>query len=361
MTWNEQSPFADLFNASSSVPKMQLRVGERTQGIIIHLSRDTAFLSLDAKNEAMIPISELENPAIGQIIEATVSSFEDQIWLTLKGQKSAGPTGSLVEGKVTAANSGGVEVDLAGQKAFCPIGQLDIGYIEDPSQFIGKTLSFLVSQSSAKRLTLNRKALLLKDRQEKTKELLETLALGQRLELPVSRVADFGVFVDFGHGIEGLVPQSEIGYGKVSVGDRVLAEIIRIEPDPKRPGQARISLSLKAALPNPFEVYGNQLLSGAALVGTVSKIEGYGAFVTLFPGVDGLVHISELSQKRIRHPDEVVKLGDTVAVRILEADSSTKRISLTLKESDAENSAGAPMNSTKSLGTLGDLMIKSIA
>ncbi|MEI6805187.1 MAG: S1 RNA-binding domain-containing protein [Myxococcaceae bacterium] len=367
MTWNENSEFAALFNASSEVPKLRIKIGDKLRGKIIHISKDTVFLALDAKNEAMIALSELVNPEIGQIVEATVDSMDDQIWLTQKGRKTAGPSGSLVEGKVVGVNAGGVEVEISGQKAFCPIAQLDLNYIEDANQFMGKTLSFLITQSTGKQITLNRKVLLQKEKAEKTRELLSTLQVGDRVEVPVSKIADFGVFVDLGGGVEGLIPQSELGFGKVAIGDKLIAQILKIEPDPKRQGQMRISLSLKAALPDPFELYGAQLVTGAQVEGTVARLETYGAFVSLFPGLDGLIHISELSTKRIKHPEEVVKIGDRVTVRIMEADPVTKRVSLSLRDPEAvsepqETQKPAPKASaSKSLGTFGDLMNKSKA
>lgn len=361
MTWNENSEFAALFNASSEVPKLRIKLGDKLRGKIIHISKDTAFLALDAKNEAMIPVSELTNPEVGQMVEGTVESMDDQIWLTTKGRKTAGPSGTLVEGKVVSVNAGGVEVEIGDQKGFCPISQLDLNYIEDANKFLGKTLSFMITQSAGKQITLNRKVLLQKEKSERTRELLATLQIGERVEVPVSKIADFGVFVDLGGGVEGLIPQSELGFGKVAVGDKLVAQIMKIEPDPKRHGQMRISLSLKAALPNPFELYGAQLVTGAQIDGTVARLETYGAFVSLFPGLDGLIHISELSTKRIKHPDEVVKIGDKVTVRILEADPVTKRVSLSLREPDSapaeETHKPAPKASHgKSLGTLGDLM-----
>ncbi|MES2504171.1 MAG: S1 RNA-binding domain-containing protein [Myxococcota bacterium] len=364
MTWNENSDFASLLNASEDVQRLELQPGDKVRGKIIHLSKDTAFVALSAKNEAMISLTELTNPEIGQVVEATVASMDDQIWLTKKGSKAAGPSGTLVEGKVVSVNGGGVEVDIAGQKAFCPMGQLDINYIEDPKQFIGQTLSFIVTQSNGKQITLNRKSLMQKERAEKTRELLSKLQVGDKVEVPVSRIADFGVFVNLDSGIEGLIPQSELGFGKLTVGDKVVAQIMKIEPDHKRHGQMRISLSLKAALPNPFETYGASLVTGAQLEGTVARLEQYGAFVSLFPGLDGLIHISEFSAKRIRHPEEVVKVGDKVTVRILEADPVTKRVSLTLREPGSESEQVAPEqpshkpSQVKSLGTLGDLMKK---
>ncbi len=363
MTWNENSEFAALFNASSEVPRLRIKIGDKLRGKIIHISKDTAFLALDAKNEAMIPLAELTNPEIGQVIEATVDSMDDQIWLTQKGRKTAGPSGSLVEGKVVGVNAGGVEVDISGQKAFCPIGQLDLNYIENANQFLGKTLSFLITQSTGKQITLNRKVLLQKEKAEKTRELLATLQVGERVEVPVSKIADFGVFVDLGGGVEGLIPQSELGFGRVAVGNKLVAQIMKIEPDPKRHGQMRISLSLKAALPDPFETYGAQLVSGAQIEGTIARLESYGAFVSLFPGLDGLIHISELSTKRIKHPEEIVKMGDHVTVRILEADPVTKRVSLSLREPDSvPEEAPKPTpkaHASKNLGTFGDLMSKS--
>jgi small subunit ribosomal protein S1 len=363
MTSHDSSDFAALLEASEQPKRLQLQEGDRVRGRIIHISKDTAFVALDAKHEAMISLGELKSPEIGQVIEANVASCEDQIWLTTKGGKTPGPSGAIVEGKITAVNSGGVEVDVGGQKAFCPIGQLDLAYIEDPKTFLGRTLSFVVAQSTGKQMTLNRKILLQRERAEKTRELLSTLSVGDKVEVPATRVADFGVFVDLGGGFEGLIPQSEVGFGKISVGDRLVAQIMRIEPDTKRAGQMRVSLSLKAALPNPFETHAPELSAGSQITGTVARLESYGAFVSLFPGLDGLIHVSELSNKRIKHPDEVVKIGDQVTVRILDADPVNRRVSLTLKEpgSSSEQPAAPPAqkSSTKSLGTLGDLMRKA--
>lgn len=356
MTAHDTSDFATLLDTFGTTKRLQLAEGDRVRGKIIHLSKDTAFVALDANHEAMIPLSELKSPEVGQPLEASVASCEDQIWLTLKGSKTPGPSGAIVEGKITAVNSGGVEVDIGGQKGFCPIGQLDLSYIEDPKIYLGRTLSFLVTQSTGKQLSLNRKTLLQRERAEKTRELLATLSVGDKVEVPATRVADFGVFVDLGGGFEGLIPQSEVGFGKITVGDRLVAQIMRIEPDAKRPGQMRVSLSLKAALPNPFETHAAELATGSQITGTVARIEAYGAFVSLFPGLDGLIHVSELSNKRVKHPDEVVKIGDQVTVRILDTDPVNRRVSLTLKEPGI---AAEQTSVSKNLGTLGDLMRKA--
>ncbi|MBL4819007.1 MAG: S1 RNA-binding domain-containing protein [Deltaproteobacteria bacterium] len=358
MKSNERSEFEAFLDATGPVKRLSLEVGDKVSAKIVHLSKDTAFLALDAQNEAMIPLVDLEEPEVGKTIEASVASVGDQIWLTVKGTKNAGDVGSLVEGKVTNARSGGVEVDVGGQRAFCPIGQLDIGYVEDPKEFVGRTLSFIVSQSTAKNLTLNRKSLLQKQRAEKMREILANLKVGDQVDVPVSRTAEFGVFVDLGGGVEGLIPQSELGFGKISVGDKVTAQVMKIEPDYKRPGQMRIVLSLRAAFPDPFETYASQLVPGAQIEGIVARLENYGAFVSLFPGLDGLIHISELSTKRIKHPDQIVKAGDKVNARILDVDPVSKRVALSLKDPDADAAGKAipKMESERSLGSLGDLM-----
>ncbi len=353
--WDESGDFAQMLEEGGPIESLRLQVGQRVSAKLIHRAKDTAFFALGKKQEAFMLASELldENGEMkvhpGDVVDAYVVSLENGIELSKKAGRNmldvsalegAQSSGIPVEGKVLSVNQGGLEVALAGVRAFCPIGQADIHYVEDPSQLVGKTLAFLVKQvqNGGRNVVLSRRALLERERGEASRRTLATLNVGDRVTGQVSRTMPFGAFVDLG-GIEGLIPMSELSFGHrasveevVHVGDQVTVDVRSIEPDPKREGQMRISLSLKSAMPNPWDTYGHELVPGASLEGKVARLEGFGAFVELFPGIDGMIHVSELSEQRVRHPSEVLKIGDAITVRVLEVDPEKRRIALSLRE-----------------------------
>lgn len=369
--WDDSGDFGAMLDEEAPMKKLDIEVGSRVKGRLIYMSKETAFFALSLKHEGIMPMAELKDKndqptvKIGDVISVYVVAIDDAIHLSKKISKLGADLSTLeeaknnnipIEGKIVAVNSGGVEVEMAGIKAFCPIGQVDIHFVEDPSTLVGQTLAFLVKQISGngRNVVLNRRALLEKERKESAKERLANLEVGQQVTGKIVRLADFGAFVDL-NGIDGLIPLSELGFGhntrvdeRVSIGDLVTVEVMRIEPDPKREGQMRISLSLKAAMPDPFETYGQYLVAGASLEGKVARLETFGAFIELFDGVDGLIHISELSEQRVRHPSEVLNIGDPVTVRVLDVDMPKRRISLSLRENvqrQAQN--GASTSTTK--------------
>lgn len=352
--WDDSGDFAAMLDEAAPVQKLNIEVGKRVRARVIHISKDNVFFSLGQKHEGAMSLGELidahgvSTVKVGDYLDVFVVGIDETIHLSKKVGRFAADLGMLedaranqipVEGKITSVNTGGVEVSLAGARAFCPIGQVDINFVEDPSSLIGKTMTFIVKQISngGRNIVLSRRALLERERGEKAKERLATLQVGDRVNGVITRVADFGAFADLG-GIDGLIPVSELGFGhgsvqdRVKIGDAVTVDVLRIEPDPKRPGQLRISLSLKAALPDPFEAYSQYLVAGASLEGRVARLETFGAFIELFPGIDGLIHISELSEQRVRHPEEVLKAGEPVTVRVIEFDPTKRRVSLSLRE-----------------------------
>jgi small subunit ribosomal protein S1 len=247
-----------------------------------------------------------------------------------------------IEGTVSGVNKGGLEVTIGGARGFCPMGQADIEFVEDPQEFVGKTFEFIIKdvKENGRNVVVSRRALLEARRREQAKELLRDLEVGQRRKVRVSRVLSFGAFVDLG-GIDGLIPISQLGYGNVesvedvlTQGDEIEVEVMRIEEDPEHPGKPRIALSLKATLPDPFVARADDFREGTTLEGKVVRIQPFGAFVELFPGVQGLLHISEMAERRIRHPSDVVAEGQAVTVRVLGIDPAKQRISLSLRESE---------------------------
>lgn len=353
--WDESGDFESMLDAAGPIARLDINVGDRVRSRLIHVAGETAFFSLGARHEGSMPLNELRRESgeyicqVGDEIDTYVVGLTNGILLSTKVGKNMADLGMLeearnshlpVEGTITGVNAGGYDVAIGGARGFCPLGQIDIEFIEDPKTLIGRSLTFLVAKVSegGRNIVLNRRRLLEKERKHKQDEILKTLKVGDRVQGKVTRLADFGAFVDLG-GIDGLIPMSELGFSRVQsasdrvqVGDLVTADVLRIEPDKKREGQMRISLSLKSAMPDPFETHRNDIIPGQTLEGKVARLETFGAFIELFDGVDGLIHISELSEQRVKHPSEVLNIGDPVTVRVLDVDFEKRRVSLSLRE-----------------------------
>lgn len=356
--------FAAMLDAAGPIETVRLGIGDAVQAELIHVGSDTAFFALGSNQEGVMALAELldgdgnltANP--GDSIKAFVVNLRGGITLSKKIGRHGADTDMLeqakesgipVEGKVEKLNNGGFEVTVAGARAFCPIGQIAIGFVEDGSSFVGQTLTFAVTEVSegGRRVVVSRRRLLEAERAEKREATMAKLEVGLAVTGTISRLADFGAFVDLG-GVDGLIPISELSYARVGhpsevvkEGQEVRVEVLRIEDNPKRPNEKRIALSLKKASTDPWVSAPDTYSIGQSFDGTVNRVADFGAFVELEPGVDGLVHISQLSHERVRHPSDVVSVGDKVSVRVLDLDPSARRISLTLKAQRDEPAKGA--------------------
>ena len=366
--------FAAMLAATGPIDRVDMRVGDRVRATCVHIGTDSAFFELSRTQEAHAPTAEFLDEEghlklhVGDKIDAYVVGLGEGILLSTKLGKDqidvgmleqARATGMPVQGTVTGVNKGGIEVSLSGSaRGFCPLGQIDAGFVDDPASLIGKTLEFLVREvkENGRNVVLSRRALVEKSRKESAEKLLRTLAVGQQVKGTVVRLQPFGAFVDMG-GLDGLIPLSELGWGHVkepgevlSVGDLVTVEIRKIDFDTARAGLPKIGLSLKAAQEDPFIANADKLTRGAVLTGTVRKLEAYGAFVELWPGVSGLLHVSEIADRRIAHPRDVLELDESVEVRVIDVDPEARRISLTMKGAadDVRTDPGTP--STKRRG-----------
>lgn len=390
--------FAAMLEAQGKIENRRLSEGDKVRAVVVHIGQDAVFCEINRTQEGYFPREELLDDKgeltvkIGESLEAMVVSLADGIRLSRRlGRRQGGgfDVSTLlharenqipVEGVVTGANKGGLEVTVGGQRAFCPMGQIETGFVQDPKDFIGKTLSFMVREvkEGGRNIVLSRRAVMEADRKVQAQKLLSTLAVGQEVSGVVSRVVDFGIFVDLG-GIDGLVPMSELAYSRVEnpadlykVGDNLRVMVLRIEEDTKRPGQMRISLSARAAMPDPWNAHAHELTVGALLSGRVVKLEQFGAFVEVFQGVQGLVHIGQISDKRLRHPSDELRVNQVITVRVLQNDPVARRLSLSLKEAKGENVAAPGKerpeaeptsyvergSGKKGLGTFGDLLKK---
>nr|WP_216618104.1 S1 RNA-binding domain-containing protein [Corallococcus carmarthensis] len=357
----ETESFADMFEAQvkdgGAPGRRGVRIGEKVAGTIFQLGADTAFVSLDgsAKSEAMIELRELKDDegilrfGVGDRLEAHVVEMGARgILLSralAKGNASfamlaeARASGMPVEGLVLSVNKGGVEVAIGETRAFCPISQLDIRFVEKPDQFIGEKLQFRVTEVRDRNVVLSRRSLLEDEQRRLATETRKTLAVGKTVKGKVSGVRDFGVFVDLG-GVEGMIPVSELSYTRVAhpsdvvkQGDEVEVEILRMEEGQpnsadKAKQKERITLSLRSRQEDPFKKALEEIKEGDRLQGKVVRLQPFGAFVELRPGVDGLVHISALSDRRIAHPRDAVKEGEVIWVSVEKIDPNDKRIGL---------------------------------
>jgi ribosomal protein S1 len=226
-------------------------------------------------------------------------------------------------------------------RGFCPLSQIEAGYCSDPSVYVGKTLEFLVTEVNDGRrgAVVSRKALLRRDSDEQGKKLLETLKAGDELEGTVVRLEAFGAFIDLG-GVDGLVHVSEIRHERTAhpkdalgEGQKVKVKVLRIEPG--KDGRPRIGLSIKAAAPDPWQGIAERFWAGKRVQGTVARLTDFGAFVSLEPGIDGLVHVSEASRQPVAHVKDVLAVGQAVDAVVLQADAEKRRVSLSIREAQA--------------------------
>jgi len=350
---NEEISFEELLKASSESPGRRVRPGERISGRVAKIGKDTIFVDLGGKSEGLADIGEFldkkGNLTIkpGDRVEMRVASTKDGIHLT-RGMKIQGAdTLDIlreakenfipVEGKVASVVKGGFEIDLSGIRAFCPLSQIDRIFTEKPEDHLGARYPFRIMEikEKGKNIIVSRRALLEEEQEKLSKETLERLEPDLECEGKVTKLTNFGAFVDLG-GVEGMVHISEISHGRINhpsevlqTGQQVRVKVLKVEPD--KEGKPKISLSIKALEPDSWEK-GLGLEEGEIIRGKVSRITDFGAFVEVAPGVDGLVHISEISYERVTHPGKLLQEGNLVEALVLGIDPGTRRISLSIKE-----------------------------
>jgi small subunit ribosomal protein S1 len=250
-----------------------------------------------------------------------------------------------VEGKVTGTCKGGFDVEILKRRAFCPVSQLDLAYIETPEDYVGQSFSFLITrlEDRGKNIVVSRRVLLQQQRDTEQKEIYQKLTIDSEWDGRITRLMPFGAFVDIGAGVEGMVHVSELSWSRVEepkdvvkVGDPIRVKVIGIKPAEGKE-RGRIALSAKQLQGNPWESVQDRFKAGDIVEGKVVRCAPFGAFVEIAPGVDGLVHISEMSyEKRVHNPEDVVRPGETVSVLVKEVDLVKRRISLSIKEAKGD-------------------------
>ena len=343
----KEDSFADLFEQSFSGMET-LEPGQSIETTIVSISGENVFLHLSGKSEGVLDAAELTDKNGKLTVEEGdsikvffLSSQNGEMRFTTKirGDKAgkavlenAYNNGIPVEGFIEKEIKGGFEIKIGESRAFCPYSQLGMKRIENPEDYIGKTLTFRITEfgENGRNILVSNRAILEEQRRNRVENLKKTLKEKMVVKGSVKSVQDFGAFIDL-DGVQALLPISEISRSRVedinkvlTVGQEIEASIIKLDW-----GKERITLSMKSLITDPWENVNKKYKVGSKYPGSVARITDFGAFITLEPGLDGLIHISEIrTESRDNNPNDVFKKGQSVTVLINKIDRENKRISL---------------------------------
>jgi small subunit ribosomal protein S1 len=358
-------------------------VGDVVQGTVSKVEEKHVLVDFGYKHDAILPIGEISNVHIEKAADALTVGDEvtvkvtkvtdEEIVVTKKGVDNEKAWGELEEKlssgevfEVTVADvvKGGLVVDI-GVRAFVPASLVERTFVEDFADYKGKTLRVKVIEldSEKNKVILSQKAVLDEEVSAQKKQSLENIKVGQEIEGTVQRLTSFGAFIDIGGGIDGLVHISELSWQRVdspaevvSEGDKVKVKVLKVDPSSER-----VSLSLKETGESPWSKATTEIKVGETVKGTVKRLVSFGAFVEIIPGVEGLVHISQIANRHIGTPGEVLKEGQEVEAKVLDVNSIDQRISLSIREllEDEEKSYTKEYTQQEQSGmgvTLGDMI-----
>ena len=329
--------------------------GEIVSGTVVHVGRDAVVVDIGGKSEGVIPLREFSGPTgevtvkAGDPVDVFIESREnDDGLVTLSKEKAdkmkvwdeisnACEADELIEGTISQRVKGGLSVTIrGGVKAFLPGSQVDLRPIRNLDKLIGQTYKFKVIKFNKKRgnIVLSRRVLLERERDEMKQKTLETLTEGMVVKGTIKNITEYGAFVDLG-GIDGLLHITDMSWGRVNhpsevfqVGDEVTVKVLKYNAETER-----VSLGLKQTQEDPWNTAEEMFPPGKKVTGKVMSITDYGAFVELRPGIEGLIHVSEMSwTKKVKHPSKLLEVGQEVECQVLEVDARAKRISLGLKQ-----------------------------
>lgn len=335
----------------------ELAVGDVIKGKVVKVEEKHALVDIGYKVEGIVPISELspvrietasDAVSVGDELELFVKKIDDEEVVLSKKAVTAEKAwtelqtifdnNETLEATVKDIVKGGLVVDI-GVRGFIPASLVETYYVEDFSDYKDKSLTLKIVEldKEQNRVILSHRAVVEEEANKKKEEVLNSLEEGQVIDGTVQRITDFGVFVDIG-GIDGLVHISQLAHEHVekasdvvSEGDSLKVKVLSVDKDSER-----ISLSHKATLPGPWDDIESKISVNDVVEGTVKRLVGFGAFVEVLPGVEGLVHISQISTEHIGTPMEVLEVGQTVKAKVLEVNEAEKRISLSIREVEEE-------------------------
>ena len=322
-----------------------LEPGARIAGTVLNVGPDTAFIDLGGRRQGALKLAGLDgNPAVGEVLQLSVGIFneEDGLYDVAPANRAVAvedwsqlAEGMIVTARVTAANKGGLECEVAGLRGFMPASLVSTWRVENLEEMVGQNIEVLVTElvPGARRMLLSRRAVLEKQAADARTTMLETLEVGTLFEGIVRSVRDFGAFVDIGNGVEGLVHVSQLSWDRVAnpadvlqPGQKVSVVVKKIDSQ-----TGKIALSARDTVNSPWKTAAEKYHIGATVRGIVSRIAQFGAFVKLEPGIEGLVHVSELAHRHVRSVADVVKEGESVECRVLTVDPDEQRLSLSIK------------------------------
>ena len=334
----------DLMESGHDAKTLELAPETRVTGRVSKLYREDIFVDLGGQNQGIVSVRQFdEPPAVGTELELVVSRHNaDEGYYELSrpsvaidvGDWSEVEEGQILEVVITGSNKGGLECQVAGIRGFIPMGQISMYRVETPEDFVGQKLPCVVTETNPERrnLVLSHRAMMERERAEKREKLLAELAPGQIHEGIVRSLRDFGAFVDIG-GIDGLVHVSQLSWDRVNHPSEILQEgqTIKVSIEKVDRESGKIGLSYRDVGANPWDDVESKYPVGQRVMGKVSKIMDFGAFVKLEPGIEGLVHISELAHDRVHRTSDIVSEGQEMEVKVLSLDPEQQRISLSLR------------------------------
>ncbi|WP_022664544.1 30S ribosomal protein S1 [Desulfospira joergensenii] len=356
--------FEELFESYDEKINRDLKEGDMVEGRIISVGKTRVYVDTGTKSDGVVDKLELldENGEFpyqpGDEVKLYVVSMSESEIILSKAISGAGKAamiqdafqaGTPVEGKVTGVVKGGFSVDLLGKRAFCPVSQMDVRYVEEGEAYLGQSHHFLITkyEERGRNIVVSRKELLLEKIREDQEAFLAKVSQGDTVPGTVTKLMSYGAFIELIPGLEGMAHISELSWSRVEkpeeilrAGDSVMVKLLKIETREK--GAPKISLSIKQTSDNPWDRMEESFTVGDQVSGKVVRLAPFGAFVEIAPGVDGLVHISEMSHtRRVLRPEDAVEQGETVQVVIKAIDMDSKRVSLSIKDALGDPWTGA--------------------
>jgi len=344
-----------------------LKKGQKVEGTVVEINENGVYIDVNYKTDGFIPLRHLSHRPVedahnilsmDEKIEVVILTLEDDEGNMILSKKQADyekawekiveahENDEIIEAEVTKEVKGGLVVDV-GVRGFIPASHVAIGYVDDLSEYVGKTLKLRVIEVERdnNNVVLSAKKVLEEERAEQKEETLNSLEEGQTIQGKVTKLVDFGSFIDLG-GIEGLLHISEMSWGRIehpsevlSEGEEVEVKVLGVNKE-----EERISLGLKQLLPDPWEEFAEKHYEGEIIEGKITKIVDFGAFMEVEKGIEGLIHISQLSNRHVKTADEVVTVGEEREAKIINIDADQERVGLSLKELEEDK----PEKSTSS-------------
>ncbi len=345
------SDFSSLFE--DSIKNNDFKVGDVVSGTVVEVQTDYVLMDINYKSEGLIPISEfrvvngVRDVKPGDQVEVLIDRIENENGMIVLSKdkadmmrawtdiSKAAENEEVIEGVVVAKVKGGLSVDI-GVKAFLPGSQIDLRPVRNMDSYIGKKYKFKVIKFNKKRgnIVLSRRAILEQERESQRAQTLDTMKEGSIVTGSVKNITDYGAFIDLG-GMDGLLHITDMSWGRIKhpsemigVGDEITVKVLKYDNE-----RERVSLGMKQMHPDPWDSVAEKYAIGTKVKGKIVSLTDYGAFVELDEGVEGLIHVSEMSwTKRLKHPNQIVNANDVVDVQVLEIDKENRRISLGMKQ-----------------------------